>query len=336
MKDNALLFGTLFDQPSLFTRLKDEFAEAGREFRTNPKAFVTATLSGNALGGSRRRMLLKFGLATGIVLYAFVFAAILVFWTAGHRIREASVKNQGPQIDWTWPGLKMDIDGPKDQAQARGGGGGGNQTLTLPSEGYPPTPSLGEQLMAPTPEPQHKAPALPVPEIIPVDPRFNIRPDDSAPTGLPDGIIGPPSAGPGEDRGMGTGKKGGMGPGDGRGLGEGKDWNVGGPGPAGPGGGSDSTNSDQRRVDQPAVPLNRPRPNYTEEARKNKIQGVVLARALVGADGTVRQVAIRRGIGSGLDSEAILAVSQMRFRPAMKNGQPVATWITLEVEFNLR
>ena len=84
------------------------------------------------------------------------------------------------------------------------------------------------------------------------------------------------------------------------------------------------------------IALNRPRPNYTEEARKKKIQGVILARALVGADGSVRQVVIRRGLPGGLDGEAILAVSQMRFRPAMRNGQPVATWITLEVEFNLR
>jgi TonB family protein len=337
MKENALLFGTLFDQRSLFTRLKDEFGEAGREFRSSPRAFLAATLSGNALGGARRRMLLRFGLATGIVLYAVVFATILVFWTAGSRLREVSDThgNLGPP-KWIWAGVPKELDGPKDQRESRGGGGGGDHTLTLPSAGLPPDPSFERQLIAPNPEPQLKAPILPVAEIIPVDSRFNIRPDDLAPTGLRDGVNGPPSAGLGSDHGVGTGEKGGIGPGRGRGLGPGDRWNVGGPGTPKIGGAGTSSASDQQRVDQAPVPLNRPRPNYTEEARKNKIQGVILARALIGAEGTVRQVAIRRGLPGGLDGEAILAVSQMRFRPAMRDGNPVATWITLEVEFNLR
>jgi len=38
----------------------------------------------------------------------------------------------------------------------------------------------------------------------------------------------------------------------------------------------------------------------------------------------------------GLDEEAIVAVKQMRFRPATRNGQPVDFWVTLEVELSLR
>ena len=90
------------------------------------------------------------------------------------------------------------------------------------------------------------------------------------------------------------------------------------------------------RVDVGPIPLNRPRPNYTEEARKNKIQGVVVARVLIAADGSVKQVKITRGLADGLNEEAIRAAYQMRFKAAMKAGQPVAFWQTLEIEFNLR
>ena len=89
-------------------------------------------------------------------------------------------------------------------------------------------------------------------------------------------------------------------------------------------------------VDMKPQMLNKPRPNYTEEARKNKIQGVVVARVLIAADGSVKQVKITRGLADGLNEEAIRAAYQMRFKAAMKGGQPVAFWQTLEIEFNLR
>ena len=82
--------------------------------------------------------------------------------------------------------------------------------------------------------------------------------------------------------------------------------------------------------------MNKPHPNYTEEARKNKIQGTVRARVLVGADGVVKKVQIVRGRQDGLDEEAIRAVYQVRFRAATKNGQPVAFYVNFEVDFTLR
>ena len=98
----------------------------------------------------------------------------------------------------------------------------------------------------------------------------------------------------------------------------------------------DPSTSDQEPVDTRPVPLNRPRPNYTEKARQNKIQGVIRARVLVGSDGSVSKVVIVRPLPDGLNEEAISAVYQMRFRAATRSGQSVASWITLEVEFNLR
>jgi len=132
---------------------------------------------------------------------------------------------------------------------------------------------------------------------------------------------------------MGDGKGGGMGPGDGAGVGPGRGGNMGG-GDMALGGGS--RNAPATSVDQRPALLNNPSPRYTEEARKNKIQGTVVARVLIGTDGSVKQVRITRGLPDGLDEMAIQAAYQMRFRPAMKSGQPVSFWQSVQIEFNLR
>jgi TonB family protein len=189
--------------------------------------------------------------------------------------------------------------------------------------------------MAPTTRPTTNPPNLPMLEQLLGDPTQNLKRDDLAPTGLPDGVVGPPSDGPGTGKGIGTGKDGGVGSGEKRGFGPGKEGNQGG----------DERQTGYRRpnsevneaVDTKPVALNKPRPNYTEEARKNKVQGSVRARVLVGADGLVKQVKIiGGGLPNGLSEEAIQAAKQMRFHPAMKNGEKVAYWVTMDIEFNLR
>jgi TonB family protein len=100
--------------------------------------------------------------------------------------------------------------------------------------------------------------------------------------------------------------------------------------------GGGSRNGPATSVDTRPIPLNNPQPRYTEEARKNKIQGNVVARVLVSASGQVQKVTITRGLPDGLDEQAIQAAYQLRFKPAMKNGQPVSFWIPVVIEFNLR
>jgi TonB family protein len=138
--------------------------------------------------------------------------------------------------------------------------------------------------------------------------------------------------GPGSGGGMGVGKEGGMGPGNGRGVGPGSGYNMGGGDPRLSGGsGAPATSVDTR-----PIPLNSPQPRYTEKARNNKIEGSVTLRVLVGADGLVNQVRVVRGLPDGLDEQAIQAAYQLRFKPAMKAGKPVAYWLPVIVEFNLR
>jgi TonB family protein len=89
------------------------------------------------------------------------------------------------------------------------------------------------------------------------------------------------------------------------------------------------------KPDTRPFPLNRPRPNYTRAAINNRVQGLIRVRALVGADGLVKDVRLVTHLPDGLDSEAMEAVRHMRFKPATNGGRPVATWITMEVEFKL-
>ncbi|MCI0489949.1 MAG: TonB family protein [Blastocatellia bacterium] len=90
------------------------------------------------------------------------------------------------------------------------------------------------------------------------------------------------------------------------------------------------------KVDSRPIPLNRPRPNYTQKARANETQGIVLANVLVGIDGRVKSVKILRHLPDWLDFEAMRALFQVKFKPAMKDGQAVAFWQKVEIEFKLR
>jgi TonB family protein len=78
------------------------------------------------------------------------------------------------------------------------------------------------------------------------------------------------------------------------------------------------------------------KPSYTEKARDNRVKGNVVMRVLVGADGTVKDVRIVRGLPDGLNEEAIKSMYKARFKPATRNGQPIEFWITTEATFNLR
>jgi periplasmic protein TonB len=331
MQQIALFSNTFLNQPSILKRLRNEILEAVSEIREDPRGYVITAIKGDGVGGYRRKVLLRFGLAIGIVAYALFFGTILVIWSINARARAAeneSVVHMINPDDFRAQPVEL----PKADRKASGGGGGGRNSPTPPSKGQLPKFSLVPPIIAPRPEPQLKPPLLAVPETVQVDPRLQPKRDELALTGLPTGVPGPPSPGPGSGGGMGSGSGGGMGSGEGAGVGPGRGGNMGG-GDFGLGGGSGAAATS---VDQKPIPLNKPRPNYTEEARKNKIQGTVRTRILVGGDGTVKQVRIISPLPDGLNEEAIRAAYQMRFKPAMKNGQPVSFWVLLDIEFNLR
>jgi TonB family protein len=78
-----------------------------------------------------------------------------------------------------------------------------------------------------------------------------------------------------------------------------------------------------------------PPPEYTEQARKKKIQGTVMLSLTVAVDGTTRDIKVVKGVGYGLDEKAVETVSRWKFSPALKDGQPIEKEISVEVSFHL-
>ena len=85
----------------------------------------------------------------------------------------------------------------------------------------------------------------------------------------------------------------------------------------------------------PVEILAKPKPNYTEEGRKLKIEGEVRLEVQFTASGEVRVVRILQGLGHGLDEQAVRAAEQIKFKPAQREGKPVDSNATLHIIFQL-
>jgi TonB family protein len=85
----------------------------------------------------------------------------------------------------------------------------------------------------------------------------------------------------------------------------------------------------------PAEILSKPVPIYTEEARAKHIEGEVLLEVVLEASGRIRILKVVRGLGHGLDDAAVHAAEQIRFKPALKDGQPSDSTAVLHIIFQL-
>ena len=83
------------------------------------------------------------------------------------------------------------------------------------------------------------------------------------------------------------------------------------------------------------VVLSEPHPQYTEEARSLKIQGEVTLQVRFTASGQVEVLQVVAGLGHGLDEQAKRVAEQIRFKPAMRNGQAVDDVTYIHITFQL-
>jgi protein TonB len=90
-----------------------------------------------------------------------------------------------------------------------------------------------------------------------------------------------------------------------------------------------------REVTEKARISSQPKPAYTEEARKNQIQGVVVLRVVLKSDGTIGNVSVISGLPYGLTEQAIAAARNIRFTPAQKDAVPVTVSMQVEYVFNV-
>jgi TonB family protein len=76
-------------------------------------------------------------------------------------------------------------------------------------------------------------------------------------------------------------------------------------------------------------------PEFSDEARRAKYQGVCLVSLIVDVHGNPQHIQIVRALGMGLDEKAVEAVKQYKFKPAYYHGKPVPVLINIEVNFRI-
>jgi TonB family protein len=235
--------------------------------------------------------------------------------------------------------------GPGNDDREGGGGGGGGKgertppspgrmAATLPIQQAPPAPGI-PRISLPADDDMPLIASIQMPINIPQDMRIDIGVPYAPPTAVK-------SSGQGAGGGNGNGKGTGTGDGEGPGFGPGKDGGMGG----GEGGGigkkkgpyalgGSGTDKGLPGLKEPRI-LIQPLPPYTEEARKQHIEGEVNLQAVILKDGTVTSFKIIKGLGYGLDNSAISTISsKWRFDPGTLNGAPVDVIVNINVRFRL-
>ena len=81
--------------------------------------------------------------------------------------------------------------------------------------------------------------------------------------------------------------------------------------------------------------LGKPRPEYTEQARRLRLEGEVSLKVLFSASGVVKVLRILRGLGHGLDEKAIRAAENIMFEPAQEDGRAVDSTANVYITFHL-
>jgi protein TonB len=278
-----------------------------------PQPSVLPTLFGEGYGAYRARP------GIFVISYLLNMLVVVVFAWSGHWL----VVHQ-EEIKRHVMGLVTDVSPyvlPPSKTQAGGGGGGGDRDKLAASRGSPPK-FAREQITPPTVVVRNEAPKLVADPTVVGPPQLQLP--QLGQVGDPlSNIVGPLSNGPGFGGGIGSGSGGGVGSGHGPGVGPGSGGGIGG-GVYRVGGG----------VSAPRA-IYSPDPEYSEEARRAKFQGIVVLWMIVGVDGRPRDIRVVRTAGMGLEEKAIGAVRTWRFEPARKDGQPVAVQISVEVSFRL-
>ena len=98
---------------------------------------------------------------------------------------------------------------------------------------------------------------------------------------------------------------------------------------------SDVVTFSAKEVDSKAEVTAKPEPRYTEEARRAGVRGIVILKLLLLPNGKIDRVRVVKRLSHGLTENSIRVACGVKFKPAMKDGKPVAQWVAMEYGFQL-
>jgi TonB family protein len=306
------------EQPSLLQSLRNNLRDVFFPEKQAPLRLTSRPVAVRSIWEHRR-----YGRSTFLSLMAHGAAVALLVMALAYK-PTVEVKKELPKehtVLYT-PTDLLPMTPVKGPAMQGGGGGGTHAKLEAP-KGHLPKQAI-VQITPPAVEIKNNNPKLAVEPTVAVPTNIKLANNTMPTIGDPVAkVAGPASNGVGSGGGIGAGSGTGIGIGSGGGVGQGSGGGYGG-GVFKVGGG----------VAAP-VPIYKPEPEFTEEARRAKHQGTVMLALIVGPDGRTRDIRVVRKLGMGLDEKAIESARQWKFQPATKDGKPVAVNINIEVDFTL-
>jgi len=262
----------------------------------------------------------------GLVVSAIIHACLIVVLVSGVFFGHAVVERvQQRQVVTLIAPSPESYALPTARKVISGGGGGGDRDHLQAPKGR--VPKVADQQITPPAIVMHNEhPKLTAQPTVVAPPQVRLADNHMPNFGVANAPVmpsAPPSNGTGSGGGIGSGSGGGIGAGHGAGIGPGTGGGMGG-GVYKVGGG----------ISAPQA-ISAPDPEYTEEARRAKVQGTCILWLVVDSQGHARDVRVVRGLGYGLDGKALETVRQWRFQPSLKDGRPVDVQISVEVAFHL-
>lgn len=284
-----------------------------------------------------RSMLL---LGAAVLVFSISFGSLMysLFYNDAYV---SSLDDNLSNIVYVGEDIPTEIDEPEkpkaDKDKEAGGGGGGKEEQTPVSKGriadlvknpnVPPSAHL-DQVTKPD-----------IPLVVGVKSDKEVRnPPSNEKYGDPNSKYDVESDGPGTGGGQGRGNGRGQGDGQGDGLRYGSGGGTGGNNPGGGTGSRDDGDEPPPIKTGPTTALSityKPKPPYTDAARQNQVTGTVTLRVTFNANGTIGGISAVSGLPYGLTENAIAAARNIKFTPAMKNGQPYSVTKTLAFTFTM-
>jgi periplasmic protein TonB len=255
--------------------------------------------------------------AISVGIHVLIIGLIIALFLLGRAKLKAKPALQLTNVDVT-QFMPIAPAGPK----MGGGGGGGSHDILQTPKGK--LPKFEQQPIVPPMVIKNDHPKLTADPAIMMPKDIQIANNNMPNLGDPrTSVVGPASNGTGELGGMGSGSGGGIGSGKGNGYGPGEGGGYGG-GLYHVGGG----------VSAPQL-IFAVDPEFSDEARRAKYQGVCVVSLVVDAQGNPQRVQVVRHLGMGLDEKALEAVRQYKFKPATLQGKPVPVEVNIEVNFRI-